>query len=82
MIKFRSHSFHYLTEAFQIFTRILEMDFFLLIQKLKEKKGDNKGDYFLSHLLKSLETFTFKFAQIISQYSNYMTVVQKKPLLF
>lgn len=34
MVKFRSHGFHYLTEAFQIFTHILEVDFFLLVQKL------------------------------------------------
>lgn len=38
MVKFRSHGFHYLTEAFQIFTHILKVDFFLLVQKLEEEK--------------------------------------------
>lgn len=39
MVKFRSHGFHYLTEAFQIFTHILEVDFLLLVQQLIEEKG-------------------------------------------
>lgn len=38
MVKLRSHGFHYLTEAFQVFTHILKVDFFLLVQKLSGKK--------------------------------------------
>lgn len=34
MIKFRSYSSHYLTEAFQIVTHILDLDSLLFLQKL------------------------------------------------
>lgn len=39
MIKFRTNCFHYLTEAFQIFTNILKWDSLLLLQQLKEQNN-------------------------------------------
>lgn len=37
MVDFRSHRFHDLTEAFQIFTHILKLDSLLFLQKLKNR---------------------------------------------